>query len=358
MPGLSLPPFPDDVHAHPLLVIDYELLKADDANERQRLWTAATALGFWYLKNHGSEELVENMFAMGEETMKLPMDVKLKFEQGDDGRSFGYKAAGANATDEYGNLDTVEFINVARDDALTFPTPTHRTYPPTVDARMPGTVTPFVKASMEITRVLIDCLGRQMGLPKGALDSVHSETEYSGSETRVIKNPPVGEKGITNGKVAIGAHTDFGSLSFLHNKLGGLQVLVPGTSEWQFIKPIPGHAICNIGDALKILSGGLLVSNMHRVIPPPGQQAFHTRWSLVYFSRPGNSVILEPLMASSPMIAKAMSEMSPEEQEKFHTGSTAGDWFKRRIKYQRIKNREGPESWKASRGTEHQPEKI
>jgi len=358
MPGLSLPPFPDDVQTHPLLIVDYELIKAEDVGECQKLWKAATALGFWYLKNHGTEELVEGMFDMGEETMKLPMEEKMKFEQGDDGRSFGYKAAGANATDEYGNLDTVEFINVSRDDALAFPKAAHRTYPPTVEARMPGTVTPFVKASMEITRVLVDCLGRTMGLPRGALDEIHSAAEYSGSETRVIKNPPVGEKGVTKDKIAIGAHTDFGSLSFLHNKLGGLQVLVPGTDDWQFIKPMPRHAICNIGDALKILSGGLLVSNMHRVIPPPGQQSAHTRWSLVYFSRPGNTVLLEPFSASSSMIANAVEEMADEDKKRFYTGSTAGDWFKRRIKYQRIKNREGPESWRASRGTEHAPTKI
>jgi hypothetical protein len=30
------------------------------------------------------------MFAMGDETMKLPMEEKMEFEQGDDGRSFGY----------------------------------------------------------------------------------------------------------------------------------------------------------------------------------------------------------------------------------------------------------------------------
>jgi len=33
-------------------------------------------------------------------------------------------------------------------------------------------------------------------------------------------------------------------------------------------------------------------------------------------------------------------------------GETAGSWYKRRIKMQRVANRTGPESWKASRGTE------
>lgn len=30
------------------------------------------------------------MFEMGAETMKLPLDEKMKFEQGDEGMSFGY----------------------------------------------------------------------------------------------------------------------------------------------------------------------------------------------------------------------------------------------------------------------------
>jgi hypothetical protein len=30
------------------------------------------------------------MFELGDETMRLPMEEKMKFEQGDGGRSFGY----------------------------------------------------------------------------------------------------------------------------------------------------------------------------------------------------------------------------------------------------------------------------
>lgn len=42
------------------------------------------------LKNHGVDHEANEMFDMGAETMKLPMDEKMKFEQGDDGVSFGY----------------------------------------------------------------------------------------------------------------------------------------------------------------------------------------------------------------------------------------------------------------------------
>ena len=204
------------------------------------------------LKNHGVDDEVEQMFSMGAETMSLPLSEKMEFEQGDAGMSFGYKAAGANAVDEFGNLDTVEFINVSQDDALAWPETVHRTYPRTVNARMDNTIVPFVKKSRAINVVLLKVLEKKLGLPEGELLKKHAGEEPSASETRCIKSPPhaSGEED----KTAIGAHTDFGSLvcgtaplsifrpdnlkSFLHNRLGGLQVMVPGTEEWQHVKVI------------------------------------------------------------------------------------------------------------------------
>ena len=42
------------------------------------------------LKNHGVDHEANEMFDMGVETMETPMSEKMKFEQGDDGMSFGY----------------------------------------------------------------------------------------------------------------------------------------------------------------------------------------------------------------------------------------------------------------------------
>ncbi|KAG5652862.1 hypothetical protein H0H81_003361 [Sphagnurus paluster] len=254
MPAVTLPAFPDNVPTHLLLVIDYDLLKARDEAEIDRLWEAATKLGFWYLKNHGVTTEVDNMFYMGKETMALPIEEKLRFEQGDEGSSFGwvftsnvpnvhanqyisrYKAAGANAVDATGKLDTVEFINVAKDDALAWPKQAHRTYPSTVNAHMEPTIIPFIRKSLDINNTLLDILNDRLGLPKGTLLEKHRMEEYSGSESRVIRNPPQHQQPGKPPTVAIGSHTDFGSLSFLHNRLGGLQVLVPGAETWQYVK--------------------------------------------------------------------------------------------------------------------------
>ena len=48
MSGLiDFPPFPEGIPTHPLLIVDYELIKQRDPSEVDKLWGAATKLGFW-----------------------------------------------------------------------------------------------------------------------------------------------------------------------------------------------------------------------------------------------------------------------------------------------------------------------
>lgn len=122
---------------------------------------------------------------------------------------------------------------------------------------MEGTVAPFIKKSLDVNDTLLNVFNDRLGLPPGTLAKKHPRDEWSGSESRVTKNPPTpGET-----KVAIGSHTDFGSLvrhiplapyysltwlswqSFLHNRLGGLQVFVPGAESWQYVKARRLHDI-------------------------------------------------------------------------------------------------------------------
>lgn len=48
MPGLTTTvAFPEDVPTHPLLVVDYALILSGHKQELDKLWKAATELGFW-----------------------------------------------------------------------------------------------------------------------------------------------------------------------------------------------------------------------------------------------------------------------------------------------------------------------
>ncbi|MEP6504185.1 MAG: 2OG-Fe(II) oxygenase family protein, partial [Betaproteobacteria bacterium] len=62
----------------------------------------------------------------------------------------------------------------------------------------------------------------------------------------------------------VGEHTDYGLLTLLRqDDVGGLQVR---TGEgWVEAPPLPGSFVCNIGDMLDRISGGLYRSTPHRV---------------------------------------------------------------------------------------------
>jgi len=343
MPGLitTPPPFPNDVPVAPLRVVDYELLRCGDQEEMDKLFLAAAELGFWYLKNHGTEEDAKRMFNTFSGTLDLPLAEKMLYEQGDSGNSFGYKAKGKIVTDKNGTLDCSEFFNVAQDDALSWPAVIHRTYPATVNSRMRDVITPFVRKSRDINFTILSVFEAKLGLPRGDLLKLHPPTGTCGGEARCVKTPPNAQQ------AGIGAHSDFGTLSIVHNRLGGLQVMPPGSDKWLYIKPLPGHIVCNVGDALAIFSGGILRSSVHRVMPPPGEQARYARYSVAFFTRPGDNIPLRHLAESSQMIADSVAHASSGQYE---PGATAGEWTSRRIRNLRMKSRAG---WLASQGTEH-----
>lgn len=134
--------------------------------------------------------------------------------------------------DAAGNPDPVEGVDIAKDDALSYPNVSRREYPGVVNDLMQPIIAPFVEKCLGITNTMVDIFNDKLELPKGALASVHRRNDFSASETRTIKAPA----NLTPGKLAVGGHTDFGTLSLLVNNLGGLQVLPPGTTEWCYVR--------------------------------------------------------------------------------------------------------------------------
>ena len=55
----------------------------------------------------------------------------------------------------------------------------------------------------------------------------------------------------------------------------------------------------NLGDAMVKFTNGLLRSNLHRVVAPPGEQVVCMRYALVYFARPGDEVLLRRVEGGS-----------------------------------------------------------
>ena len=100
------------------------------------------------------------------------------------------------------------------------------------------------------------------------------------------------------------------------------------------MRPLPGHCIVNLGDAFVKFSDGGLRSNVHRVVAPPGEQGSVERYSLVYFCRPEDDVLLRSLVQGG--------RVGEDEEE-----VTAKEWILRRAL-----GRRKVDGWEESNGTE------
>lgn len=160
----------------------------------------------------------------------------------------------------------------------------------------------YIRHAHALVLLILEHLNTHLHLPPGTLAAMHRQTAVSGDQVRIVKAPP---QPLSDLKTALGKHTDFGSITILFNRLGGLQILPPPSltppgenPAWTYVKPLPGHCIVNLGDAMVKFTNGLLRSNIHRVVSPPGEQAKETRYSLVYFSRPEDEIVLKRLDGS------------------------------------------------------------
>ena len=200
----------------------------------------------------------------------------------------------------------------------------------------------YVNENNTVLMTLFDSLTTAMNLPDtSSFASRHRLGIRSGCHVRFIRTPtPTTE----NRGTALGEHTDFGSLTILFNRIGGLQVLLPGTQDWVYVKPVPGCAIINLGDAMVKFSAGLLRSNLHRVVSPPGRQSELVRYSLVYFCRPEHDVVLKRLKGGD---VDAVTSQKDDGE-----GVIAEEWLKRRHMGRKVQYFKGKESWEGAKGTE------
>jgi isopenicillin N synthase-like dioxygenase len=178
----------------------------------------------------------------------------------------------------------------------------------------------YMQNAHSLVTLILSHLNTHLHLPSNTLQSLHALRSHTGDQVRFVKSPPQPKSDL---RTALGKHTDFGSITILFNRLGGLQILPPPSltpagkePQWTYVKPLPGHCIVNLGDAMVKFTNGLLRSNIHRVVAPPGEQGKETRYSVVYFARPGDEVVLKRLEGSDviPELKEGeMEEMSSKE---------------------------------------------
>lgn len=258
----ELPPFPDGLPLAPIARISQEKLLKNDAEEAERVLEACRTHGFFYLDLTDNDD-GQNLLKESEDLLRLayrafdsPAEEKQKFALVKGVSLFGYKENGTiKLTDPEKRPDTTEFFNVAKDHMNGFTE--SRTYPSQITDNKELFQT-FQRAAHETCMLVLKTLAKQLDLIPDSFTSKNLFKEPSGDHCRLTH-----KFAHHTDKNAIGlpSHTDFGSITILFNWLGGLQIQSHDPAknkEWEYVKPMPGHAIINLGDAMVTFTNGLL----------------------------------------------------------------------------------------------------
>lgn len=192
----TIPPFPEDVPTADIYTVDFNRLINGDAGEARKVYEASCGYGFFYLSN--TQVDYDFMFDLANETFKLPLDEKMKYEMGNTGRYYGYKMSGSNVVDAKGTPDRSEFYNVSKDDIMGI-ADQPLDHPKTIDRRR-GELEEFMASAHRVVLVILRVLSEQLGLGPDVLPDLHRLDQKSGDQARVTHAPPVSSDVITLGE--------------------------------------------------------------------------------------------------------------------------------------------------------------
>lgn len=181
--------------------------------------------------------------------------------------------------------------------------------------------------SDDVVRKLLVLLAIILELPENFFLEKHRYSQKSDCHLRYMKyHHRTPQQNETLDNIWVKGHTDFGSLTLLFRQpVAALQVRTP-EGEWRHVKPYPGSITVNIADSLEFLTNGFLKSSIHRVVAPPPDQADIDRLGVLYFVRPEDDVVLNPIKSA---VLEKLGYTNVKDKDA--VGITAGEWVKARV---------------------------
>ena len=256
--------------AQTLPVIDVAPLVAG-APERGRvaaqIGEACRAHGFFYVTGHGIDaELVQQLEDLSHRFFDLPEETKMQWRMALGGRAWrGYFPLGGELTS--GRPDWKEGLYLGTELPASHPlvrakTPVHG---PNLFPDVPGfreAILGYTAAVTQLGHRLMEGIALSLGLPASYFADRYTADPLILFRLFNYPSQPVPEG--LDVQWGVGEHTDYGLLTILHqDEVGGLAVHTPG--GWIDAPPIRGSFVCNIGDMLDRMTGGLYKSTPHRV---------------------------------------------------------------------------------------------
>jgi isopenicillin N synthase-like dioxygenase len=251
-------------------IIDVTDLVAGAAEKRDvatRIGEACRESGFFYVVGHGvDEELQRKLGNLSRQFFAQDANAKLQIRMALGGRAWrGYFGVGAELTS--GKPDQKEGLYFGAELPTEHPlvragTPLHGpNLFPTEPAGLRATVLEYMGALTQLGHRLMAVIALSLGLEES-----YFADRYTGEPLvlfRIFNYPPPREPALWG----VGEHTDYGLFTILlQDDAGGLEVW--SRSRWVSAPPVPGSFVCNIGDMLDRMTGGLYRSTPHRVRNP------------------------------------------------------------------------------------------
>lgn len=265
-------------------VIDVSSLITLQSSRRQTALAIGRACrqhGFFYITNHGiSWDLQQNLAGLSEKFFALDLASKMQIEMKHAGIAWrGYFPVKGELTS--GQADIKEGLYFGQELCADHPLVESKTalHGPNLFPALNGfrtTVIDYIKAINFLGHRLIEGISLSLGLP---VDYINRHYTYDPLLLfRIFHYPPPSPAEATK-LWGVGEHTDYGFLTILkQDECGGLQIKSAG--QWIDAPAIRNTFICNIGDMLERLTGGIYKSTPHRVRNLSGRSRYS--WPLFF----------------------------------------------------------------------------
>ncbi|MBH8564607.1 isopenicillin N synthase family oxygenase [Nostoc sp. CENA67] len=249
--------------------------------------------GFFYIVGHGVDQgLQQRLEQLSRQFFAQDLATKLEIRMALGGKAWrGYFPVGGELTS--GKPDLKEGIYFGAELDADHPlvkagTPMHgaNLFPPIPLFR--ETVLEYMAAMTQLGHTLMAGIALSLGLPKSYFADRYTKDPLT--LFRIFNYPPDLSPSHGETRWGVGEHTDYGVLTILkQDDSGGLQV--KSKSGWIAAPPVPDSFVCNIGDMLDRMTGGLYKSTPHRV----QNQAASDRLSFPFFFDPNFDVEVKPI---------------------------------------------------------------
>lgn len=274
-------------------IIDISALREKAADKKEigkiakQINSACCEHGFFYISGHGVPvSLQEDLEKLSREFFALPEEEKNKISMEKGGKAWrGFFPVGKELTS--GKPDIKEGIYFGtelneNDSKAIAEIPLHgkNLFPEKPEA-LRETVLEYINETTYVGHLVMKAVALSLGLEEDYFYRKYTKEPLI--LFRIFHYPTSSENEEIWG---VGEHTDYGLLTILkQDSTGGLQVKSRG--QWLDAPPVQNTFICNIGDMLDRMTGGLYHSTPHRVLNKSGK----SRLSFPLFFDPGFDTI-------------------------------------------------------------------